>query len=410
MSPLLPVTVWTIAASGLTGLLLALLGSLKLAMARRPERVTAPLSLLLMLFNAALLPLLLLSGLLIDSLGFQTMMIASPVLLALALFGLSFRPTFAGSLLAILAAALAATSVATTAAVLMPRALFGESERVASFLLGAVLVALGALASAPLVELLRKGLGHRGTMGILALVCLLLAGLAAMLPGETQMNELKLLERPGGKMSLLSEPQIWWGAMVLFFYAPLEGFVSVWVPKYLEQVGEAPKRATNLLMGFWAAMIVSRLGLALLLHFLAEKNRNLGSVGLDDEILGYFTATVSSLLVAVLLGNLAGGVKHGQIRMGLILLGAFMGPIYPLILGLGFRSMSVEVSDSVYTHTGNPGLVYALLCAGGSLGGLVLAPLIGFCARGRDKPLALLIPMFVALLLTATTILFALHD
>src|SRR4051812_26936495 len=79
MPALLPVTVWTIAASLLTGLLLALLGNMKLAMARRPERVTAPLALLLMLTNAALLPLLLGSGALVDKWGPHPMMIVGPV-------------------------------------------------------------------------------------------------------------------------------------------------------------------------------------------------------------------------------------------------------------------------------------------------------------------------------------------
>jgi hypothetical protein len=409
MPALLPVTVWTIASACLTGLLLALLGSLKLAMARRPEHVTAPLALLMMLLNAALLPLLIATGVLIDYWGLQPMMIAGPVLLSLSLLGLSVRPNFTWSLVAVLCAALAATSVAVTGAVLMPRALFGEGDRVASFLLGTVFVALGALASAPLVELMRKSLGHRGTLAALALLCLPPAMLAAVVPEETR-NELTVLTRPGGAWRLLTEEHVWWGALVLFFYAPLEGFVSVWVPKYLEQFGESPKRAANLLMGFWAAMIASRLGLALLLHDLGYRLRLLGGEGPNDQFLGFSAAIVSCLLVAVILGNLAGGAQHGHIRVGLILLGVFMGPIFPLVLGLVFMRTSAPLDDGVFSQTGNPGLAYALVCAGGSLGGLVLSPLIAFCARGRNRPAALLIPTFVALVLTAAAVVFSLQD
>jgi hypothetical protein len=405
MSALLPVTVWTIAASCLTGLLLALLGSMKLAIARRPGHVTAPLSLLLILFNVALLPLLVLGGVLIDVWGLQPMMIVGPVLLSLSLLALSFRPDFRYSLVAVLLAALAAASVATTATVLMPRALFGESERATSFLLGMVFVALGALASAPLLDLLRRWLGFRGTMGALALAGLLPAILAALLP-EAARSHLTVIERPGGLLSLLEQEQVWWGALVLFFYSPLEGFVSVWVAKYLEHLGESPKRAANLLMGFWGAMIASRFGLALLLHYLAHRLRLLGGEGLNDQVLGFAAAIVSPLLVAVILGNLAGGSKVGQLRVGLILLGAFMGPIYPLVVGLVFLKSSVPVPDEVFTQTANPGTVYALLCVGGSLGGLMLSPVIGYCARSQRRPIALLIPMFVALLLTAVAITF----
>src|SRR5262249_38336501 len=156
-------------------------------------------------------------------------------------------------------------------------------------------------------------------------------------------------------LSLLEQEQIWWGALVLFFYAPLEGFVSVWVPKYLEHLGESPKRATSLLMGFWGAMIVSRLVLGLVVHVLAHQLRLLGGEGLNDQVLGFAAAIASALLVAVTLGNLAGGAKLGQIRVGLIFLGTFMGPIYPLVVGLVFLKTSVRLPDGVLTQTANPG-------------------------------------------------------
>jgi MFS family permease len=393
MSATLPVTAWTIAAACLTGLLLALLGSLKLAMARRPERISGPLTLLLVLLNVVLLPLLLLSGWLIDVWGLRPMMIVGPVLLALALLTLSARPSFYPTMIAIAAAAMATTSVATTSAVLMPRALFGESERVSSFLLGMVFVALGALVSAPLVELLRRGMGFRRAMAVLALVSLLPAFLVAL-----PMENVGVVERPGGIVQLVQDDAVWLGALVLFFYAPLEGFVSVWVTKHLEVLGESPRQATNLLIGFWGAMIVSRLVMALIQH----------STGLRDHYASWFMI-VPALLVAVVLGNLAAMPRVGGIRVGLVLLGAFMGPIYPLVIGLVFRKLAVPLPDGVMDQTGNPGMAYALLCAGGSVGGFLLAPLVGFCARARSQPIALLIPMFVALLLTAAAVVFSLQ-
>src|SRR5262249_6681948 len=123
MSALLPVTVWTIACSCLTGLLLALLGSLKLAIARHPEHVTDPLPLLMSLLEVALLLLLLVAGVLLDLWGLQPMMIVGPVLLSLSLLALSFRPNLRSSMVAVLFAAMAAAIVAVTATVLMPRAL-----------------------------------------------------------------------------------------------------------------------------------------------------------------------------------------------------------------------------------------------------------------------------------------------
>ena len=394
MPATLPVTVWTLTAACLTGLLLALLGSLKLTMARRPERVRGPLGLLFVLLNVLLLPLLLLSGWLIDAWGLRPMMIAGPLLLALALVALSARPPFWETLAAVAVAGLAAASVATTSAVLMPRALFGESERVSSFLFGMVFVALGALVSAPLVDLLRRGLGFRPTMLILAL----LSALPAVLGALVDSSQLTVSERPGGVVQLVQSEEVWLGALVLFFYAPLEGFVSVWVTKHLEELGESPRRATNLLVGFWGALIVSRLVMALIQH----------SSGMRDNYATWFMI-VPALLVAAVLGNLAAMPRIGGIRVGLLLLGAFMGPIYPLVIGLVFRRLAVPLEDGVLDQTGNPGTAYALLCLGASLGGLVLSPLVGWCARARSRPIALLIPTFVALLLTAAAVVFSLQ-
>jgi hypothetical protein len=398
MSSTLALTTWTIAAAIITGLLLALLGSLKLAMARRPERITAPLTLLLLLLNIVLLPLVVASGLLVDYWGLRPMMITGPVLLALSLLALSARPNYHRTQIAVVGAALAATSIAATSVALMPRALFGESELVASLQLGMVFVGLGALVAAPLVDLLFRAIGFRRTMAGLALVCLLPAFLIVGIDA----GALASPQPVGGIWWLIETPGVWLGALVFFFYAPLEGFVSVWVFKYLEYLGESPRRATRLLIGFWAALVLSRLLLAVIQH-------STNSPDVPWDHLSPWFVIIPALLVAALLGNLAATTKVGQIGWGLVGLGLLMGPIYPLVIGLVFRKLDFSPPDVVAIHPAFPGTAFALLSAGGSLGGLVLSPLLGFCARSRSLPVALLIPTMVALLLTGAAVLFGLQ-
>lgn len=393
MNSPLALTTWTIAASLLTGLLLALLGSLKLAMARRPERLTARLSLLLVLLNVVLLPLIIASGLLVDYWGLRPMMIGGPVVLALALLSMSVRPGYHRTQIAVIAAAFAAVSLAAASVVLMPRALFGETELVSSMQLGMALVGLGALVSAPLVDLLFRTVGFRRSMALLALLALAPAFVAA-LPSN---DSLAMAKPPDGLRWLVEMPGVWLGAMIFFFYAPLEGFVSVWAVKYLEHIGESPRRATRLMVGFWAALLLSRLALGLIQH----------STGFSDDWSPMFLI-VPALLIAAVLGNLSAMTKIGQIGPGLFLLGLLMGPIYPLVIGIVFRNLDISPPDLGGIQPGLPGTAFALLSAGGSVGGLVLSPLLGFCARSRSLPVALLIPTLIALLMTGATVLFGL--
>src|SRR5258708_22924760 len=109
MSDMLAVTAWTICGALITGLLLALLGSLKMALAYRPQRVTSPVTLLLLLLNVLLVPLLVLGGVLVDYVGLQPIMIGGPVLLALSLLALGSGTNFRRTQVAVVCAALAAT-------------------------------------------------------------------------------------------------------------------------------------------------------------------------------------------------------------------------------------------------------------------------------------------------------------
>lgn len=384
MSDMLAVTAWTICGALITGLLLALLGSLKMALACRPQRATSPVTLLLLLLNVLLVPLLVLGGVLVDYAGLRAVMIGGPVLLALSLLALGSGTNYRRTQVAVVCAALAATSIATASVVLMPRALFGEQALVASLQLGMVFVGLGALVSAPLIDLLLGGLGFRKTMAVFALFALLPAFLAA-LPDRP---ELELQHPEGSLTTLLEDPGIWLGCLVFFFYAPLEGFVSVWVTTHLAKVGQPPRQIARVLFAFWMAVIFSRLLVAIVQHA-AER----------DTVPTAFLV-VPALLVAVVLGNLSAVTRPERVGPGLVMLGLFMGPIYPLLVGLLFRTPGGFVM---------PGTSYGVLCACGSLGGLALSPLVGYCARSRNLQVALLIPMFLALILTGAALLFGLR-
>jgi fucose permease len=379
------VTALAISGAFVFGLVLALLGSLKLALARRADLGEGRVGVLLLTLNVALIPMMLLAGVLLDAWGVRAVLILGSLLLTLALLGLSARPAYGRALLAVLAAGLGASALSAASVVLMPSAFFGVPETVASLNVGTVFIALGALVTPVLTDVLLGWVGLRRTLALLAFVCLVPAFVAA-LPARWELSA----PRPAGAAELFGTPDVWLAGLVFFFYAPLEAAVSLWATTYLARLGYGERRATWLLAGFWGAFLASRLLVGLAQH--AGHLR-------DPDAWGPWLLVIPALLAAVVLGNLAGATSPRSARVGLLLLGLFLGPIFPTLLGMVFRTPGLHEAQ---------GTAYGVLFAVGSVGTLVLAPLIGAGVRRGTPQTALRLPMLLALVLTATGLLFSL--
>lgn len=382
MLALQSVTAVTIGGALVFGMTLALSGVLPLAAWGRLQMPERSVRRMLLALNVALIPLVILCGLLLDGYGARPVLIAGSVALAVALVGLSIRPTYPQAFGAILLGGLGAAALSTAVTVLMPRAFFAPEETSASLNLGYVFVALGALLAMVLAELLLDGLGVRRTLAVFALFALVPAFLAVFPSGE----QWPIGDRSGGVSELLREPSSWLAALVFFFYAPLEASLSVWTFRLLGERGQDGRQTRGLLTGFWVAFVASRLLAALAQHadYLTE--------WWDRPLVVFFP-----LLAAVLLGNLAGASHRGRPRAGLILLGVLLGPVLPMLLGLVFRHVAPT----------EQGLAYGIIFAAGSLGSLLLSPLV---ARRTEQPrlTILRLPILLALLLTAATLVMGL--
>src|SRR5262249_62161825 len=87
----------TIASAFAFGMVLALLGSIKLPLAQRLGIDEARVGGLLSALNLAFIPMMLISGILVDRLGIQGVLIVGSVLAGLAIFALALVKTYAGS-------------------------------------------------------------------------------------------------------------------------------------------------------------------------------------------------------------------------------------------------------------------------------------------------------------------------
>ncbi len=384
MSEYQAVTVVTISGAFVVGMVLALLGSVKLALAKQLNVGEGRIGALLSALSLALIPMMLLTGVLQDRLGVRLVLLLGSVVTSVALICMSLSPTYERAFLAILLAGLGLAGLNTSVVVLMPVSFFRGQDTSGGLNLGFVFIALGALLTPLLADILLRTLHYRRTVLILGLLCLVPAFLC-------------LLPAFGGKVDeLLRETQqeaasLWDGTMtshvllaglVFLFYAPLEGALGIWSTTFLTQTGYSERRAAGLLSAFWGAFLLSRL----LVAFWQPK-----------PYWDPWLITVPALLAAVVLGNLAGTGGKTQAHNGLILLGFLLGPIFPTLVAVLFREF-----------TQDRGTVYGAMFAIGSLGSLLVSPLIGLRVRNSNAQRALQLSMLIALFLAAAAMVFGL--
>ena len=98
------------------------------------------------------------------------------------------------------------------------------------------------------------------------------------------------------------------------------------------------------------------------------------------------------------MANLVGTRSRSYAAIGLLIVGALFGPIFPTLVGILFNNVDASARGTAY------GAMYAL----GATGSLVIPPAMGVYARRSSVRVALRIPTVVALLLGAVSILLAL--
>src|SRR6185312_6826684 len=111
MSGMQTVTATTLSGAVIFGMTLALLGRLKLALSERVHLGDGQIRRLLLALNIALIPLVLLSGILLDIYGARSILVAGSAMLAVGLVSLSLRPTYPHAFASLLLAGFGASAL-----------------------------------------------------------------------------------------------------------------------------------------------------------------------------------------------------------------------------------------------------------------------------------------------------------
>jgi len=303
-----------------TGMGTALLGSIKVTLARKLQIDEARIGGLLAAFGFTLIPVILAAGFLSDHLGKQPVTIGGAILFTASLLLFARATAYWMVLVAILLLSAGWGALINVVNPLSQPA-FGGTQAYA-LNLGCFIFGIGSFVTPVGVALLVRRLALRNTLLLLAISGVVIAALAcvtqfpALAPApDTQAAAPAAAQ---GLRALLGDGVMWLCALGLFFYMPAEATMATWATTYVTDKGMKEGSAAALLSGFWIAYTASRLVAAFTLPKGAE----------TIVILALSVVSVGVWVAVVLCRG------RGLAAALVLAVGVIFGPIYPTLLAV----------------------------------------------------------------------------
>ncbi len=338
-----------------TGMGTALLGSIKVPLARKLKIDEARIGGLVAAFGFTLIPAMLAVGFLSDLLGRQPVTIGGAVLFTASLVLFAQASAYWMVLVAVL---LLSTGWAALINVVNPLSLpaFGGTEAYA-INLGCFIFGIGSFITPLTVAYLVRKLQLRGTLLLLSVAGVVMAVLACVTryPVAAAAAQPEQAIAPPGLGVLLRDPVMWLCALALFFYMPAEATMAAWATTYLGDKGMKEGAASALLSAFWLVYTAARLLAALSIP-----------KGSETTIILALSLVGLAAWVAVVL------CRGKWLAAGLVVaVGIIFGPIYPTLVAVLLRQFDKSL------HGRAIGLFFTL----GGLGCTAIPMLIGAYAK-----------------------------
>jgi len=369
----------TLSAAFFAGAMPALVAGLGSSLAQPFQVNEKRIGILAATLRLAMIPALFLSGVIVDRVGFQVVLVVGSMLGALGLTALAVSRSLVQATAACVLLGLAAAGLTIGSLMLMPRA-FAPYDSSAALNLGAAFFTLGALLCPPLVCRAVGRWGVRQALLVLALLALLPGVTGALSPGAAAPPaDDKIAE-------VFDSLVLWLIGLFLFLYWPVETTLARVGTRFLTDLGHTPGRVSLYAGGFWLAYVLARLGAAVAL---GER------VFLPDAEMWLTLAL--TLAASIAIGNMAGTDGSTSGALGLLVVGVGLGPLVPTALGKVFALFPEARGTAAGT-----------LCAIGLLGDALLAPPLARIARRAGVRLALRLALVLTLVMAALALLLAL--
>lgn len=341
-----------------TGMGAALVGSIKVPLARRLAIDEARVGGLVSLFGFTLVPVIFAAGFLTDLAGRQVVLITGSVLLATSLGVLAAARSYLAALAGVVLLSAGWSLEINVGNVLTPLAFSAEARGMSyATNMSNMLFGIGAFVTPLMTAVLMRRLALPAALACLAAFALLpgLLSLGVDFGAITPATPGSAQAAAPETASVLADPLLWWCGLALFFYGPLEASMAAWTTTYLGAQGYRETAAAGLLSAFWLTFVAARLATALLL----PKGH--------DAALILELSLVSTLVLAGMV------VARGRLLPGTMVLaaGAAFGPIFPTLVAILLSHVPAA------QHGRAVGLLFAI----GGVGWALIPIVIGACAR-----------------------------
>lgn len=363
------------------GMSFALLGSISVKLMPRLNIDQSKFGSLISAFMFTCLLASLVTGVVVDSIGYMPVAIAGFVLTAACIFLLAGAKTYSQTLLACLLLGFGAMALNTVGNGLIPQVLYEGKDPAAASNIGNVFFGLGLFLTPLIVSFLfRKATYEKAVaaLGIIILIPVVFTFLAGY-PDKKAGFEIS------HAVGLLAEPAVLIAAFALFCYISLECSFCNWIPPFGKEVisKEKPEAeeatvdasAQRMLSVFAIAMMAGRV-----------------IAGLTPGITDVGGWVIAGAAVAATLIILAMTVaKNSSMAWVLAALsGLAFAPCFPTTVGVVFNQFDPSIYGSIF------GIIFAI----GLAGAVIVPKAIGNMAKGSSvqKGLRLLVPLCAILI------------
>lgn len=371
-----------IAALVVAGVCHALLGSVKVPLARRLNIDEARVGGLVSVFGFTVSPIVLAAGFLVDALGKHAVLSGGFILLIVSLALLSRLKSYPVALAAVLVLGTGWSALVNVLNVTSPPAFLPPEEtttRLAFAMnLGDFIFGMGAFLTPILVAILVPRLRLEGTFLVLATFAVVPLLLAWGVHWETLDGPAGEAAAGGGLNTLLADPFVWLCCLAFFCHVPIEAGVAAWATTLMTDKGVGERNASLLLSAFWLTFMGSRLITALALP-----------PGRDTLLV----VIMALLCVAFTLGIVTSRAAWLTCAM-VVVSGVILGPIFPTLIAI------------LLGHAAKPlhGRAVGLFFCIGGIGWTAIPIVMGIYARRTTVQRAFLVAMVSAVLLTALSV------
>jgi len=351
------------------GIVMALIGAIKLKLAQKLNLNDAQVGSLISALMFTSLIMVLVSGPFLDSFGHQKTIMIGLIVTSIAILIIGNAKSYGTAMIGCIILGIGGSGLNTGGNTLIVPAIDPTNPAAANNL-GNVFFGLGAFFMPILIGLVLKKLPLGRGLTLIAIF--LLVPIILVLLADYPVLGGKGFDL-GQFFSLLANTVVWIAGLALLFYIGLEVSMGSWITTYLKSIQCSDEKASGILSSFWIALMVGRL--------LASQ---VVQQGKESTLV-----LIAALIAAAAIYLMIRAKSHATATVAVIVVGLTFAPMFPTIVGWTFRHFSPDLHGSVF------GTIFAI----GLIGGTTIPKMIGTFSQGKSIQQSLHIAVGASILL-----------